>query len=69
VREVVRLEGSRALGPQRSRIYFFQDGAKYLMRQIVITKYFSADDVKKAIENGIRLANVYEKWRRESGEE
>jgi len=66
---VVRLEGSRALDPQRSRIYFFQDGAKYLMRQIVITKYFSADDVKKAIENGIRLANVYEKWRRESGEE
>jgi len=39
------------------------------MRQIVITKHFSADDVKKAIENGIRLANVYEKWRRESGEE
>ena len=61
--------GPRALDPQRSRIYFFQDGAKYLMRQIVITKYFSADDVKKAIENGIRLANVYEKWRRESGEE
>ena len=63
------MEGSRALGSQRSRIYFFQDGAKYLMRQIVITKHFSADDVKKAIENGIRLANVYEKWRRESGEE
>ena len=63
------MEGPRALDPQRSRIYFFQDGAKYLMSQIVITKYFSADDVKKAIENGIRLANVYEKWRRESGEE
>jgi len=66
---VVRLESLRALDPQRPRIYFFQDGAKYLMRQIVITKYFSADDVKKAIENGIRLANAYEKWRRESGEE
>ncbi len=61
--------GPNALYPQRSRIYFFQDGAKYLMRQIVITKHFSADDVKKAIENGIRLANAYEKWRRESGEE
>jgi hypothetical protein len=69
VREVVRLESLRALDPQRPQIYFFQDGAKYLMRQIVITKYFSADDVKKAIENGIRLANAYEKWRRESGEE
>jgi hypothetical protein len=69
VREVVRIESLRALDPQRSRIYFFQDGAKYLMRQIIITRYFSADDVKKAIENGIRLANVYEKWRRESGEE
>ena len=66
---MARLENPRALDPQRSRIYFFQDGAKYLMRQIVITKHFSADDVKKAIENGIRLANVYEKWRRESGEE
>ena len=63
------MESFRALDPQRPRIYFFQDGAKYLMRQIVITKYFSADDVKKAIENGIRLANVYEKRRRESGEE
>jgi len=66
---VVWLESLRALDPQRPRIYFFQDGAKYLMRQIVITKHFSADDVKKAIENGIRLANAYEKWRRESGEE
>ena len=66
---MICLEGPRALDSQRSRIYFFQDGAKYLMRQIVITKHFSADDVKKAIENGIRLANVYEKWRRESGEE
>jgi hypothetical protein len=69
VREVVRLESLRALDPQRPRIYFFQDGAKYLMRQIVITKHFSADDVRRPIENGIKLANAYEKWRRESGEE
>ena len=58
-----------ALRPQGSKIYFFQDGAKYLMRQIVITRYFSADDVKKAIENGLKLASIYEKRRRESGEE
>jgi hypothetical protein len=69
VRGAVNTESPRTLRSRGSRIYFFQDGAKYLMREVVITEHFSADDVKKAIENGLRLASVYEKWRRESGEE
>ena len=63
------MESLRALNSQRPRIYYFQDGANYLMREIVITRHFSADEVKKAIENGLKLANAYEKLRGESGEE
>jgi len=66
---MVGLESLRALDPQRPRIYFFQDGAKYLMQKIVITEHFTADEVKKAMEDGIKLAKaLMEKGGDNSGE-
>jgi len=65
---MVRLESLRALDPQRPRIYFFQDGANYLMREIVITEHISAEEVKKAMENGIKLAKALMEQRGESSE-
>ena len=65
---MVRLESLRALDPQRPRIYFFQDGANYLMRKIVITEHISAEEVKKAMEDGIKLAKALMEQRGESGE-
>jgi len=66
---MVRLESLRALDPQRPRIYFFQDGANYLMREVVITRHISAEEVKKAMEEGIKLAKALMEQRGDNSEE